>query len=198
MRTFISITVVLLIIVVITQAFIYRSVSKTEQHKYVVLKEYDEFEVRQYAPALFSSVKLNADSYDETASSGFRILAGYIFGGNETNEKIAMTSPVSMEIDDTSKMSFMVPAGYDETNLPKPSNSNIYFEKQDQKIMAAIQFGGWADDEKIEGHKKKLAGLLEKNGIQHSGKFTYLGYDPPYTLVGRRNEVVVELTDFQK
>jgi len=94
MRTFISITAVLLILVVITQAFIIRSVSKTEQHKYVVLKEYDGFEVRQYAPALFSSVKLNADSYDETSSSGFRILAGYIFGGNESNEKIAMTSPV--------------------------------------------------------------------------------------------------------
>jgi hypothetical protein len=197
MRTFISVTVVLLIIVVITQAFIYRSVSKTEQHKYVVLKEFDEFEVRQYAPALFSSVKLNADSYDETANTGFRILAGYIFGGNESNEKIAMTSPVSMEIDDTSKMSFMVPAGYDETSLPKPTNSKIYFEKQDQKIMAAIQFGGWTNDEKIEEYKKKLAGLLEKNGIQHSGKFTYLGYDPPYTLVGRRNEVVVELLGYK-
>ena len=197
MRTFISITVVLLIVVIITQAFIVRSVSKTEQHKYVVLKEYDGFEVRQYAPALFSSVKLNADSYDQTANTGFRILAGYIFGGNESNEKIAMTSPVSMEIDDTSKMSFMVPTGYDETNLPKPSNSKIYFEKQDQKIMAAIEFGGWANDEKIEEYKKKLAGLLEKNGIQHNGKFSYLGYDPPYTLVGRRNEVVVELKNFK-
>lgn len=186
-----------MIIVIITQAFIIRSVSKTEQHKYVVLKSYDGFEVRQYAPALFSSVKLNADSYDESANSGFRILAGYIFGGNESNEKIAMTSPVSMVIDDTSKMSFMVPTGYDMNNLPKPSNSNIYFEKQDQKIMAAVQFGGWANDEKIEEYKKKLAILLAENGIEHNGKFSYLGYDPPYTLVGRRNEVVVELSNYK-
>jgi hypothetical protein len=197
MKTFISITLVLLAIAIITQAFIIRSVSRTEQHKYVVLKEYDGFEVRQYAPALFSSVKLNADSYDQTANCGFRILAGYIFGSNEKNEKIAMTAPVSMEIDDTSKMSFMVPSGYKKEDLPQPSNRNIYFEEQGQRIMAAVSFGGWANDEKIEEYKKKLNDLLVKNGLKHKGNFSYLGYDPPYTLVGRRNEVVVELIDYK-
>ena len=178
-------------------AFISKSVRDTEQRKYQVLKSFDNFEVRKYDAALFSSVNLNADTYDKVSGTGFRTLAGYIFGGNESNEKIAMTSPVAMEIDDTSKMSFMVPAGMSMEDLPKPNNKQIYFEKQEEKIMAAISFGGWADDKKIEKYKLLLVSELEKNNLAHTGKFAYLGYNPPFEVVNRRNEIVVELIDFK-
>jgi len=178
-------------------AFVSKSTRDTEQHKYSVLKTFDGFEVRKYESALFSSVKLNADTYDKVSGTGFRMLAGYIFGGNETNEKIAMTSPVTMEIDDSSKMSFMVPAGIDLENLPAPNNKQIYFERKEEKIMAAISFGGWADDQKIEKYKLMLIAELEKNNLAHTGKFAYLGYNPPFEVINRRNEVVVELIDFK-
>lgn len=196
MKTFIYIVIALALIVVVTQAFVMKSVSNTEQHKYAVIKTYDQFEVRRYDKALFSSVNLNEKSYDQVSGKGFRVLAGYIFGNNESNQKIAMTSPVAMEIGDSSKMSFMVPEGYSMDNLPKPTDKKIYFEEKGEKIMAAIQFGGWASDEKIEEYKKKLMAELEKEQIQHTGKFSYLGYNPPYEILNRRNEVVVELVNF--
>jgi hypothetical protein len=197
MKIFLYIIGTLALILIITQAFILKSSSKIEQHKYSVIKTYDSFEVRRYAKALFSSVKLNEKSYEEVSGKGFRVLAGYIFGNNVGNEKIAMTSPVAMEIGDSSKMSFMVPAGYSLDNLPKPTDNKIYFEVKEEAIMAAIQFGGWASDEKIEEFKNKLIGELAKNQIQFTGSFTYLGYNPPYEIFNRRNEIVVELVNFK-
>jgi hypothetical protein len=38
--------------------------------------------------------------------------------------------------------------------------------------------------------------LLEKHGLKHRGNFSYMGYNPPYEMLNRRNEVVVELTSF--
>lgn len=162
----------------------------------MVIKEYDEFEVRRYDSALFSSVVLEDTTYEQTANSGFRVLAGYIFGGNETGQKIAMTSPVTMELGDSTKMSFMVPSNYTEKDLPKPKNGRIFFERKEGAIMAAIRFGGWADDARIEKYKNDLIQALEKQGLKYTGKFSYLGYNPPYAIVARRNEVVVELVDF--
>jgi hypothetical protein len=197
MKTFLYISIGLTVVFIVSQAFISGSMSKIEKYKYTVLKEFDDFEVRQYEAAMFSSVKMNAKTYEETSSSGFRVLAGYIFGGNDKNEKIAMTSPVVMEMGDTTKMSFMVPSNLKENELPKPNNGRIYFEKQAPKVMAAIRFGGWANDDRIEKYKQKLSLELEKQGLKHTGKFNYLGYNPPYALIARRNEVVVELVGFE-
>jgi len=182
---------------VIMQSFIYYSSSSIEKHAYKVLKEYDEFEVRQYETALFSSVVLADSTFEESSNKGFRVLAGYIFGGNDTGEKIEMTSPVAMEIGDSTKMSFMVPSGYTEETLPKPNNDKIFFEKKEGAVMAAIRFGGWANDERIKEYKQKLITLLQKEGIAYGETFMYLGYDPPYAVFNRRNEIVVELKAYK-
>ena len=179
------------------QIYISKYSSRTEQHKYEVIKSYDKFEIRRYEPALFSSVILEKKGYKENSGEGFRILAGYIFGGNESNEKIEMTSPVAMELGDTSKMMFMVPESYQLENLPTPNNSKIVFEKKEEKIMAAIQFSGWADDEKIEKNKLILINELEKEKLLTNGKFTFLGYNAPFELTNRRNEVIVELINYK-
>jgi hypothetical protein len=197
MKTLFIVSAILIAVFFVSQAFIMSSSNRIEQHPYIVLESFEAFEIRQYAPALFSSVTMNADSYESTSSSGFRVLAGYIFGGNEANKSIAMTTPVRMEIGDSSKMSFMVPKEYSLENLPKPNNNKIYFEKDSEKIMAAISFGGWANDEKIKTHQDQLAALLAENGFKHKGNFAYLGYNPPYQILNRKNEVVVELDAYQ-
>jgi len=38
-----------------------------------------------------------------------------------------------------------------------------------------------------------LKATLEKHQIAYTGPFSYLGYNPPYQLVNRRNEVVVKV-----
>ena len=53
-------------------------------------------------------VQMPSNKYRKTSSKGFSILAGYIFGGNDKEEKIAMTSPVAMSLKDSTTMLFLV------------------------------------------------------------------------------------------
>jgi hypothetical protein len=62
-----------------------------------------------------------------------------------------------------------------------------------QKKMAAITFSGWANDKKIEKYKAKLVSVLAENNIKHNNTFSVLGYNPPYEVLFRRNEIIVEL-----
>jgi len=187
----------ILLLIAIAQIYLSRSTKLTEQHNYKVIKKFDKFEIRKYDAALFSSVKLNKKGYKESSSEGFRILAGYIFGDNDAKEKIAMTSPVVMELGDSSKMMFMVPKKYNLKNLPNPNNSKIVFEKEEEKIIAAIRFDGWADDEKIEKYRSVLMNELVKEKLNYINKFSFLGYNPPYEVMNRRNEIVVELINYK-
>ena len=42
-----------------------------------------------------ATINSDAKTYRDLSGPGFRKLAGYIFGGNEANAKISMTSPVN-------------------------------------------------------------------------------------------------------
>jgi hypothetical protein len=170
------------------------STNKTKEQPYTVLEKDGDIEIRLYPSATLATVQSKAKSYSEMASPGFRTLAGYIFGGNESETQIAMTSPVQMDINDSlSSMSFVMPEGYDMNNLPKPNNSQVILSQTEEQVMAAIRFSGFADDESREKHKQELLNYLNSKGIQTKGNFKFLGYNPPYQLVGRRNEVVIEI-----
>ncbi len=184
---------ILLIGFILVQIFAKNSQNNIETYSYQLEKKYPEFEIRNYAPSLFTSVKLNSSNYKEASSQGFRILAGYIFGGNERNEKIAMTSPVSMSLEDSITMMFMVPKKFNKASLPTPNQENIEFKEMPARRVACIAFGGWSSDEKIEKYRKQLTAALEREGIAHTGKFMLLGYNPPYEVFGRKNEILVEL-----
>jgi hypothetical protein len=178
---------------VLIQFFAINGQRNIESYPYVVDKKYKTFETRNYEASLFTSVKLSSKDYKETSSRGFSILAGYIFGGNETNEKIAMTSPVAISLEDSMTVMFMVPKNNKRESLPKPNQSQIEFREEPAKTVAAITFGGWASDEKIELYKAKLKSALDAEGIKYTNRFYFFGYNPPYEFFNRKNEVIVEL-----
>ncbi len=186
-------TGVILLIFVIAQLFAMKAQYNIETYPYKIVKQYDKFEVRNYEATLFTSIKLSSNKYKESSSKGFRILAGYIFGGNERNEKISMTSPVSMSLEDSMTMMFMVPKKLKKEELPKPNQSEIEFKEIPSKKMAVISFGGWANDEKIQKQKRKLIKYLDAEKIQYSNRFFFFGYNSPYELFNRKNEIAVEL-----
>jgi hypothetical protein len=185
---------VLLLIFIGIQLFTIKSQRNIETYPYKVTKTYDSFEIRDYEPTLFTSVKLSTKNYKESSSKGFSILAGYIFGDNDRNEKIAMTSPVAMTLEDPITMLFMVPKKFEKEKLPQPNQPQIVFKKEPAKTVAAISFIGWADDDKIEHYKKKLKFALEKEEIPYTNRFYFLGYNAPYEVFNRKNEVIVELS----
>ncbi len=179
----------------IIQIFAMSSQRNIETYPYEVVKAYDDFEIRNYEASLFTSVTLSTSEYKEASSKGFSILAGYIFGGNKTQEKISMTSPVAMSLEDSMTVMFMVPKKFNKENLPTPDQSQIEFREEPAKTVAAITFGGWADKEKIEAYKNKLSAALDAQGIAYYNRFYFLGYNPPYEVLNRKNEVIVELKE---
>ena len=167
---------------------------KTEEQKYTVVSSNKEFEIRFYPSATLATVYSTANSYREISGPGFRTLAGYIFGGNESETKISMTAPVHMNIaGDRSAMSFVMPSSYNTENLPKPDNSRVIIEKTRDEYVAVIKFSGYASDDAIRKQSEKLRKLLIENAIEYYGNFRYLGYNPPYQFINRRNEVIVSV-----
>ncbi|QOW11895.1 heme-binding protein [Kaistella flava (ex Peng et al. 2021)] len=168
--------------------------AKTETQPYQVIKKEKDFEIRRYPPATMATVSMDAKSYRELSSTGFRKLASFIFGGNKSKKNIAMTSPVHMDINSTqSSMSFVMPSEYNKDNLPKPDNSDIKIETTAEEYVAAIQFGGFANDEEIKKYATQLENDLKANGIEYFGNFRFLGYNAPYQLLDRRNEIIVSV-----
>ncbi len=181
------------IIFIVGQFIFMKTISDIEMYSYKVLKKYDLFEIRKYDAANFSYVTMKTDSYQKSSGSGFKSLAGYIFGGNEKKESIAMTSPVVMNLEETVTMQFMIPKKYNLDDLPKPNNPDVKFKTEKEKFMATIAFGGWSSDKKIAEYTDKLKTLLKENGIAHLNNFSYFGYNPPFQLINRRNEIAVEI-----
>ncbi|MDX1350679.1 MAG: heme-binding protein [Putridiphycobacter sp.] len=87
----------------------------------------------------------------------------------------------------------MVPKALKKENLPKPNQKAIEFTEVPAKRVAAITFGGWANSEKIEKNKQKLIQYLAAENISHSNRFFFLGYNAPFEMVGRKNDIIVEL-----
>ena len=194
MKTLVITISVIIVIFILFQSFTIMSIKKTEEQKYSVVQSEKEFEIRFYPSAIMATVKSDAVTYRELSGPGFRKLAGYIFGGNEAEVKISMTSPVHMDINDSvSEMSFVMPSKYDENNLPKPADSKIIIHKSLDEYVAAIRFSGFASDQDIRTYSEKLKNLLAAKGITSYGNFRFLGYNPPFQLLGRRNEIIVSV-----
>lgn len=171
--------------------------SGIETRPYTVEKTYEGFEIRQYTPVVMASVSEKGRMM-ETSSSSFRLLAGYIFGGNATGEKIAMTAPVLMQhngADTTTRMSFMMPSSYLPDALPAPRTGDIEIHTEAGYRMAVKRFGGFASDKDIEREANTLRAALKGNGITFREPVIYMGYNPPFQLVNRRNEVAFLLPD---
>jgi hypothetical protein len=166
----------------------------TETQTYRVIRIGNEFEIRFYPSVTMATIHSSAKTYKELSDFGFRKLARYILGGNETQQKMAMITPVHMDINDSiSSMSFVMPDIYKGTPLPSPEDSNVMIGMTSGEYVAVIRFGGFATDKSIKFYSEKLKKLLEMNSIKYSGNFRFLGYNQPYQLMSRRNEIIVDI-----
>jgi hypothetical protein len=187
-----------------------------EGPQYKVLKKDGDYEIRKYESYIIAKTTV-AGTYKEATSQGFRILANYIFGGNKSQKKISMTSPVQMQKDDSEKiamttpvqmqkqksgytMTFFMPSEYKMKELPVPNDKRIEFEEVSSKIIASYQYTWYASEEKNSQNEKKLRRWLKKfKKYQAAPEFSSAGYNPPWTIpFFRRNEVHIELTKVPK
>ena len=185
---------VLVVLFLLLQIKNYMAANKTHQQPYTVIKTESEFEIRFYPPVIMASVSTVAKSYKELGNTGFRQLAAYIFGGNTTKQHIAMTAPVHMDMTDSlSTMRFVMPSMYNMDNLPKPIAKNVVIETSNSEYVAAVTFGGFASEKIIAAQADILMAALKRHAISYHGNCRFLGYDPPYCLVGRKNDIIITI-----
>ncbi len=194
MKVVIVIVIVLIVVFLVFQIYTTMSVNKTETQPYKVIRVEKDFEIRYYPAATMAMIASASTSYRDLGNTGFRTLAKYIFGGNSEKKQIAMTSPVHMDIGDTqSTMSFVLPSEYTPSTVPTPLDSGISIITSAPEYVAVMRFSGFANANSIQLHINHLRRALQDKGLSFYGDFRFLGYNPPYQLFGRRNEVIVAL-----
>jgi len=109
-----------------------------------------------------------------------------------------MTAPVQMDMGSNPSMSFFMPEGLSVEDLPTPDRKDVSVHIQPSKIVAVIQFSGWASDKVLKEQFNKLKTKLKKEGIEFEDSYSYLGYNPPYKLFNRKNEVIIPLVNYKK
>lgn len=191
MKKLLLILVSALVLFIITMSFMRSSIETPEYEVLRVLAR--KVEIRRYPELILAQTRLDSNSYSENSSLGFRRVAGYIFGGNEQGVKIAMTTPVVMEMGSQTEMAFVMPKQYNIDALPDPSNPNVTIGKKNARTLAVLRFGGYSDDQKIKEKASQLREILVKEGILFDSKLIYMGYNAPWDFIGRRNEVAFEL-----
>lgn len=217
MNTFFFVISGIVVFLALWSFLAYLPIRKIEKPGYKVIRKEGNFEIRHYDSYIVASVKVKGP-YTEALNQGFRLVAGYIFGGNEGEKKVAMTVPVySQEIEkpssqkgekismtapvleqsgegDSHSISFTMPSSYTMETLPIPSDKRVTLHQVPPKTMAVLSFKGFGRAGAVKRKKDELKNLLKKSGLTAQGAFGAAYYNPPLTPpFMRHNEVMVEV-----
>jgi hypothetical protein len=140
-----------------------------EEPKFQQLAVWDGCELRAY-PALAVAETTLSSSRDEAGSSGFRRLAGYIFGGNAKSEKIEMTAPVIETPEGAGwTIRFNMPETLPLSGLPQPNNSDVKMRVAPPERIGVIRFSGYANDATFAAKSRELLACLAAHELTPEG-----------------------------
>jgi hypothetical protein len=181
-----------------------------EEPAYEVLLETKYYEVRRYEPYIVAEVDVD-ESFKRAGNSAFRVLAGYIFGDNVPQQKMAMTAPVESREGERMNMTapvtsragggegsftyaFVMERKYSMDTLPRPNNPDIRLVQRPGRIMAVHRYSGTWSEERYAEHEKILIDALTIDRVAIVGVPVFARYDAPFTpWFLRRNEIMVEV-----
>ncbi len=181
----------------------------TEEPTFTVQRTLDGIELREYAPYTVAEVLVVADAND-AGNRAFPILAGYIFGKNKGERKMAMTAPVTqaavpMKLEMTAPVTqtptaggylvqFVLPKGITTANAPEPLDSRVMLRDVAPKRVAVIRYSGFWSESNYNEHLAQLQKGLRAANIAWAGEPVLSRYDPPFTpWFLRRNEIWLDL-----
>lgn len=182
-----------------------------EEPKYTVVSATGTFEVRKYDPIVVAETEVEGD-FSDAGSAGFRVLADYIFGNNEsktkiemtapvgqsTSEKIAMTAPVTLSGDKGKFLiQFTLPEIYNLENAPTPNNAKVKLRLIPTRKVAVHSYSGsWSES----SYKKELDNFqteLNKSGVKTIGQPVFARFNSPFAIwFLRRNEIWVQIAEY--
>lgn len=172
-----------------------------ESAEYKVVEAEGKFEVREYPDLMLvaTMTKLDAQGRDGSFMKLFR----YISGANESEQKIAMTTPVFMENKDADasvQMGFVMPKEIAMKGVPKPTLDQVNVRKRSGGRFAVVRFSGQLSSKAAKESESKLREWMRTKGLvaddSTEGSIETAGYDPPFTPGPlRRNEVLIRLKE---
>ena len=184
----------------------YDVVGKIESQNANLKSSHKIAEIRNYPSFIIAQVHYENIEMEEAMNKAFHDLAGFIFGDNTAvdgsgSAKIPMTAPVITEevAENSYKISFVMPAHYTLSTLPKPNNANIKIIQTVPTQMAAVSWKGAVPSVKTaEAEESELMTLLAENQYEHEGNMYLFEYDPPFTpSFMRNNEVLFKVNKVQ-
>jgi hypothetical protein len=178
-----------------------------EEPKFTLAFKDGAFELRDYAASVVAEVTVTGDQQD-AGRKGFGLLAGYIFGGNVTAQKIAMTAPVTTipkgekiamtapvtQIAEKGAWSvrFTMPASYTLADLPVPTNTAVTIKMLPGARFAVLRFTGRSGPAHVAEQTADLLATVAARGLVPAGPVSMARYNPPWTpWFMRRNEVML-------
>ncbi|XP_027221729.1 heme-binding protein 2 [Penaeus vannamei] len=164
-----------------------------EMPPYNVTSSADSYEERVYPARKWVS------TFQSGSDSGlFNRLFNYIDGQNEAGIKVDMTAPVTtlfvpcqdLRCATNYTMSFYVPAAHQDSP-PTPTSADVYIEDRPQLHVFSRRFHGFASHQDYLSNAAQLHDDLVAAGEEGVDFETFyaVGYDSPFVIVGRNNEV---------
>lgn len=156
---------------------------KYETQQYSVVKTFDAIELRYYPPVM----KIQSDN-------DFGSLFGFISGKNSENLSIPMTTPVYMgDSSGNPVMEFVLPQAFDPENTPQSNSKNVRVMQSKPGYFLAITFGGFGTESRRKKFSEMITQVAKNQNLEILGKPIFLAYNSPYKLVGRKNEMLLEV-----
>lgn len=180
-----------------------------EEPGFAVALHQGAFEIREYPATVVAEVTVTGDQRG-AAGKGFRLLAGYIFGGNTRHQSIAMTAPVAQQprgetiamtapvtqipADGAWVVRFTMPSAYSLATLPRPNDQRVTLRQMPPSRFVVVRFSGFASPSSVAAKTAELTAFARAHNLQTVGPATLAQYNPPWTLwFLRRNEVMLQL-----
>ena len=146
--------------------------SGTEEPPFTVERRLGDVEIRRYGPRIAAETTVDADE-DAARNEGFRRLARYIFGGNTSKTKIAMTAPVAQQQGEKIAMTapvaaqrdaadqwvirFFMPADRTLDSLPIPEDDRVRLVNDAPERVAAASTSSQGVPTTAEAHDARWA-----------------------------------------
>lgn len=162
-----------------------------ESAPYKVVRADGKFEVRDH-PAL-RVVETPMTGGGSGSDGSFNRLFRFITGGNEAQQKIAMTTPVFMSGGDSNAtMAFVLPANLKTGQAPTPTDGAVKVRELEAGRFAVLRFSGGRNATKEAETLGRLTKWMAAEGMGVLSPPMYGYFDPPWTPAFlRRNEVML-------
>ncbi|XP_077093060.1 heme-binding protein soul2 [Siphateles boraxobius] len=161
---------------------------------YTLVKEYQAFEERSYDVSYWIATDIASTSQSDI-KDGFWKLYYFNQGQNNESKEIAMTRPVLVsvkEADGTGERQVSISVFQSDSDIPEPIDTTIRKTVVPGGTVYVRSFSGLASDQDALENVQQLKEDLRAAGKEFiENRFDAAGYDAPWDLINRHNEVWV-------